>query len=194
MRACDEVGFDKSMIPKFAKMVGGRIDLMLGSKYLRYFPKEVFQLLSGLTIYQSQFVDASGCTGAIGGPHKLWAEVEDFYGFVYTPVHHSFSTFISEQLEIYRNGYQVNPDVSSLQPQCYVSNKTSRYVESSDECYVSRKTKVFEASQEAGLDTSYRCVEHRNCHGCKKGPYIQDACFKEEAEKNLIAKSLFVDL
>ena len=178
MQACDSAGFDKSKLPKFAKVAGGSVDLMLGSKYLRYHPKEVFQLLSGLTVFRSQFVDSSGCTGVIGGPHALWSEIEKMYGFVYTPVHHSYSTFISEQLEIYNNGYQLNPDINFFKPQCHIS----------------RKIKVFEASQDAGLDTSYRCVDHRSCKKCKKGPHIQDVSFKEEAEQDLIEKSLFVDL
>ena len=96
MSACDQIGFNKSNIPKLAKMVGGQVDIMLGSKYLRYFPKEVFQLPSGLTVYQSQFIDSSGCSGVIGGPHKLWAEIEAFYGFVYAPVHHCYSKFITD--------------------------------------------------------------------------------------------------
>ena len=73
---------------------------------------------------------------------------------------------------MYKNGYQVNPDINFLQPQCHLTKKM----------------------KDAGLDTSYRCVEHRNCSNCKKGPYIQDVSFKEEAEQNLIDKSLFVDL
>ena len=92
----------------------------------------------------------------IGGPHAIWSEIEKMYGFVYTPVHHSYSTFISEQLEIYNNGYQLNPDINFFKPQCHLS----------------RKIKVFEASQDAGLDTSYRCVDHRSCKKCKKGPHI----------------------
>jgi len=40
---------------KLPEVVGGRVDLMIGIKYLRYCPKSVLQLSSGLTIYKSVF-------------------------------------------------------------------------------------------------------------------------------------------
>ena len=42
-------------LPSVPEFVGGEVDLMIGIKYLRYHPKIVFQLPSGLTIYQSVF-------------------------------------------------------------------------------------------------------------------------------------------
>ena len=78
-------------------------------------------------------------------------------GCVVTKIRKTFP----EQLGIYNNGYQLNPDINFFKPQCRIS----------------RKIKAFEASQDAGLDTSYCCVDHRSCKKCKKGPHIQDVSY-----------------
>ena len=45
--------------------VGGGTDLMMERKYMKYFPKAVFQLLSGLTSYESVFVNPDGSRGVV---------------------------------------------------------------------------------------------------------------------------------
>ena len=46
-------GKDPKYLPKLPAFVGGHSNFMIGLKYLRYYPKKVFQLPSGLTIYKS---------------------------------------------------------------------------------------------------------------------------------------------
>ena len=41
---------DPESLPKLPKFVGGETDFMIGVKYLKYFPKLVFKLPTGLTI------------------------------------------------------------------------------------------------------------------------------------------------
>ena len=43
-------GLNPKGLPKLPNKVGGNTDLMLRIKYLKYFPKEIFQLPSGLTL------------------------------------------------------------------------------------------------------------------------------------------------
>ena len=42
-----------SNLPRLPNSVGGPVDIVLGKQYLKYFPKEVQQLDSGLNLYKS---------------------------------------------------------------------------------------------------------------------------------------------
>ena len=61
--AYKDAGGDPTTLPKIRKSVGGEIDFMIGIKYLMYYPKMIFQLPSGLTIYESVFENANGVRG-----------------------------------------------------------------------------------------------------------------------------------
>ena len=65
-KAYQDAGGDARTLPKIPKSVGGEIDFIIGIKYLRYYPKMIFQLPSGLTIYESVFENADGGRGVIG--------------------------------------------------------------------------------------------------------------------------------
>ena len=66
-------------LPQLQKYVGGDTDFMLGIKYLRYYPEKLFQLPSGLTIHISCLKNADGTRGVVGGPHKVFTEIESRY-------------------------------------------------------------------------------------------------------------------
>ena len=72
-------GGDSRELPKLPKSVGGHTDFMIGIKYLRYYPEKVFQLPSGLSIHRSWFKNADGTRGVIGGPHRVFTEIESTY-------------------------------------------------------------------------------------------------------------------
>ena len=64
---------------------------MIGMKYNRYIPEQVFKLPSGLGIYRSHFKNVDGTYGVCGGPHPLIAQIDQqFYG--------QGNNFISQQL------------------------------------------------------------------------------------------------
>ena len=65
----------KNSLPKLPSTVGGEIHLMIGVKYLRYHPKPVHQLPSGLKLFQSSFCSPNGERGIKGGPHKVFTDV-----------------------------------------------------------------------------------------------------------------------
>ena len=102
-----QAGGELKNLPALPKCVGGDTDFMLGIKYLRYFPEKIFQLPSGLTIYKSHFRNADGSFGIIGGPHKIFTEIEQQH-------HLCHSSFISNQYQLFHLGFHVNPDLSLL--------------------------------------------------------------------------------
>ena len=60
-------------LPKLSSKVGGETDILLGSKYLRYFPKLVFEHESGLRILKSMFKSPCGSRGVVEGPHPKFS-------------------------------------------------------------------------------------------------------------------------
>ena len=108
-RAFKATGGDTSKFPKLPKSIGGEVDIMIGVKYLRYHPKPIFQMPSGLCIYESVFTSADGSRGVIGGPHQIFTEIhKQFYNSS------SKKSFLAYQQHLFTMGYQVNPDVSLL--------------------------------------------------------------------------------
>uniref|UniRef100_A0A7M5XLB4 Uncharacterized protein n=1 Tax=Clytia hemisphaerica TaxID=252671 RepID=A0A7M5XLB4_9CNID len=53
--------------------IGGDVHMMIGVKHLKYFPKHVYQMPSGLAILESLFTSSSGGRGVIAGPHPSFS-------------------------------------------------------------------------------------------------------------------------
>ena len=63
------------------QLAGGAVDMLLGSKYLSIFPKEVHTLPSGLTIYKSQLASHGGkFNSCIGGAHSSFTALAGLAG------------------------------------------------------------------------------------------------------------------
>ena len=167
---CQHYHDDPTDLPTPSKSVGGDVHLMIGVKYLRYHPKLIFQLPSGLAIYKSVFSNTDGSDGVIGGPHR-----------VFTDIHKKFFNntemrgFCSNQYKLYQMGIQVNPDVSTLS-------------------LPSHKIKQFDKAETAGSEISYRCVNCRNCKDCKSSVHQREISIKEEMEQDLINSSIEIDI
>ena len=69
-----KAGLDPSSLSKLPVSVGGQTDLMLGIAYLKYFPREIFHLPCGLTIYESIFSNSDGTRGYIS---RSWLQKAD---------------------------------------------------------------------------------------------------------------------
>ena len=174
-------------LPRIPDEVGGKIDFMIGIKYLRYFPETIFQLPSGLTIYRSKFQNPDGSCGIIGGPHMVFTDIERQNHLCKT----SKLNFLSNQLQLYRNGFQLNPDVKFLKDSCndIVLNNDD---ESTPDIFLSRKMKLFENYEHAGSEIQYRCVNCRDCQNCK----VKDGellSIKEEVEQGIIDRSVKIE-
>ena len=164
-------GKDPSQLPKPAQSVGGDVHFMIGIKYLRYYPRFIHQLPSGLTIYESLFKNQDGSRGVIGGPHPVFTQIHQSF-FNQTSIH----GFFTEQYQLYRMGIQVNPDIRML---------SSR---------ITTRVKQFEDVEDTGSTITYRCIKCRSCKDCKNSSHLEEISIKEEIEQNLIDSSITLDL
>ena len=78
--AYEATGENASQLPKLPASIGGDIDFIIGTKYLRYHPQPVFSLQTGLTTFKSPFIGIDGKQGVIGGPHPVISEVDKVHG------------------------------------------------------------------------------------------------------------------
>ena len=177
-----------SDLPKLPNVVGGSVDFMVDIKYLRYHPRQIFQLPSGLTFYQSAFTNADCTTGVIGGPHQLFTQIENHFHVN----GNNTSTFLCDQLTLYHQGYQVNPDISVLG---FKTNDIDLHFNSKiSNVHLSQHIKLHEECEAAGANISYRCVKCRSCIECKHHDTLEEISIKEEVEQNIIDKSVVVDV
>ena len=180
-----------SNLPKLPQTVGGEIDFMIDIKYLRYHPQPVFQLPSGLTIYKSMFRNADGGSGMIGGPHEIFTAIEK--QFQLTSNHQS--NFFSNQLTLYRHGYQINPDISMLGYKMCMFDVNNDVHEVMDrDVYIPKWIKTFNEAEEAGSEISYRCTKCINCQDCKDHDQIEAISIREEVEQDIINQSVVIDV
>ena len=60
-----------------AHLGGVEVDIMMGIRYLKYFPEKKFSLPCGLAIFEGQFKSPDGLSGILGGTHKSWRNARD---------------------------------------------------------------------------------------------------------------------
>ena len=131
----------------------------------------MFQLPSGLAIYKSWFKNADGTRGVIGGPHRVFTEIESLNQV-------NVRSFLTDQYKLFRSGYQVNPDASMLHVKFkkdYLNNAVVNTYQFNnvDEAKITqsllvRKQKMFEDVENTGSEITYRCSKCRNCKVCKE--------------------------
>ena len=113
------IGGNVSDLPGLPKCVGGEVDFMIGSKYFRYYSEKIFGLLSGLTIYNSPFINADGKgNGVIGGPHAIFTKISQSMS------NRCQHAYISEQYELFKMEYHINPDACLLNMKYGLSART----------------------------------------------------------------------
>ena len=99
-------------LPKLSSKVGGDTDILIGSKYLRYFPKLVYEHESGLRVLKSVFKSPCGSRGVVEGPHPSFTEVErKFFG---NQVNLSLKSYFVEPVQVIRSRWKRSRDVSLL--------------------------------------------------------------------------------
>ena len=167
--AYTKTGGNPSTLPTLPPIIGGDVDFMVGIKYLRYHPQQVFQLPSGLTIYQSIFKSPDGSRGVIGGPHRIFNEINRSLsnGF-------SMRTFVANQLDLYKSGFQINPDVPLLNLQ--------RLTTTNHICV--RNIDHFEEVEKAGTEISYRCSKCRSCIDSKQTNQLSQQASEKKWSRN----------
>ena len=180
-------------LPKLPKFVGGETDIMLGIKYAKYFPKEVYSLPCRLAIYESVFETPGGTRGVLGGPHPNFTKIEREFGA------HISNCSLFVEAELYKKRFQLEHDIPLLgvkkQGLCYGSvegdpDEDSFYLNGGREIYAARKPpkacQLFDEIENAGTEVTYRCVECRSCPECKRGERLDSVSIQEEVEQSLI--------
>ena len=198
-------------LPKLPSCVGGETDILIGSKYLRYFPKIVFEHITGLGVYQSQFESHDGSRGVLNGPHPKFSEVESrFRGNHMKPV-----VYFSETVQLIRSsgvystpllGTKVDPTQHLFDfPACCTNiDSADRVVNPGEGCVENRHVamaarkppkcvKQFDAVENVGTEVTYRCVDCRGCQNCLIGPRVDAVSIQEEVEDAMIKKCVKVD-
>ena len=182
-------------LPKLPKFVGGDTDFMIGIRYLRYYPEKIFELPTGLTIYESKFKNIDGTRGIVGGPQHVFTEIEKrFYGSVQQQ-----KTYLLQQYSLFKMGYQVNPDISLLSIRenkdhlkDIILNDESEY-ESNTNYFSLKQQNIFNLVENAATEISYRCISCRDCKDCLNNEHIENISIREEVEQDLIDKSVQVN-
>ena len=87
----------KILLPSVPKNVGGTsVGIMMGIRYVRYFPKLLYSLNCGLGIYEAQFKTPDGNLGILGGPHKSWRAVHNSSQIM------SPAIFLTQEMKAYK--------------------------------------------------------------------------------------------
>ena len=183
--------------------VWGRTDLMIGIKYLKYFPRQIFQLPSGLTIYESMFTNVDGSRGIIGGPHRIFSEIEKQL----KGTHLSLGAYLTDVFSSYQKGYKLSVEVPMLGTKYNDSfvdevisyNDDSNEKQRFDSGFANRRIslkieKRFNEIKNAGTEIRYRCIKCRDCLDCKTNEKIENISIQEEFEQGLIDRSVTVNI
>ena len=194
-------------LPKLPNEVGGTVDIMVGKQYLKYFPREIVQLESGLTLYKSRFKSPDDTDGVIAGPHPEFTKINRMAHFIsdrkfvyFSPSVQKYKDYCSLTDDVTLLGYKkpLKQKVDSgekceFDTPCVLSQEKGMGVE----VYAVRGPKMlkrFDNVEESGTNHSYRCHDCRNCLECKNGGTIEEISIQEEHEQNLINKSVTIDL
>ena len=156
----------------------------------------MLQLPSGLTIYRSWFNNADDTRGGVGGPHKVFTEIESRY-------HMNTATTCSKQVTKSTKMHSLlhvkvkkdffNNIMVSEENQNEM-NCVSKNMEPSQSNMLVRNFKKFEEVENAGSEISYRCNNCRNCKACKEHARAgYDECQGRKVEQDVINKSVTVD-
>ena len=190
-KACRDASFPAEGIPSYPQYVGGDVHFMIGIKYRKYFPVHVFTLPSGFQVCESPFVSADGSRGVLCGPHS-----------VVTAMYKSFNcsmlqrSYLSHQMQLYRMGYQVNPDCAFLRPPSGTpSDRDEADDVHNDTSYAAivKKQNQFEDVESAGSLITYRCVKCRKCAECRCSERIELVSIREEIEQDIIENSVAIE-
>ena len=76
---------------------------------MRYHPKEVFQLKSGLTIFKPIFHNVDGSLGFVARPHKTFNKINDHHLF-----HQQIKSFFTSHHQLSQEQSFESPDDSLL--------------------------------------------------------------------------------
>ena len=194
-------------LPRVTRQVGGDTDLLVGSKYLKYFPELVYKLESGLSLLRSMFSSDDGSTGVIAGPHpdvdRQLQKLNDRAG---NPVYSAFfKSSVVIDWDLLQRVYDDAPIpkgeyINEVACECFCDHLTKQFNEPVREYDAfpikrgPRAIKLFDEIENTGTEITYRCPDCRQCADCKKGPRIDEITIEEEVEQFVIDNCVEVDI
>ena len=171
-------------LPKLPSKIGGKVDIMIGSQYLKHFPIEIGRLESGLTLYRSLFQSKDGTDGIIAGPHPAFTSTNRASHFsvgssrsYYSSAVRAYFDYLDKIRDVPLLGYQEplpNPDPVA----------TNLDVVESEFCDPVGGEGAFDSDS---INISFMCIRCRKCdcydvYSSKRGPRNLKAF--EELEKS----------
>ena len=205
---------DNKKVPymKADSEVGGQcVDIILGIKYLKYYPELVFSLPSGLSVYKARLKSASGCQAILGGPHAAWTAASSRAQHMNPRVYLTAEAraWYTEQKWVVINQDKFSKMVDSDQEVAEVISSImvddQKELKGCDHCHCDEsggqhemynvatlERRLWQVEQ-LGTESPYRCVACRSCSKCRKGDTLEAISFKEEAEQALIEQSVQLD-
>ena len=193
---CKKSGNDPKLLPRLPVTVGGETDIMIGIKYLKYFPKQILQLPSGLTIYKSLFKNKNGTEGVVGGPHQSFTNDWEKSGQL------AYSYEVMPEVTQYRRIHQASVEVPLLGWGNRFEDPDHEYADVSPahgnlgvltNLRPPKVSQIFDKLEVAGTEITYRCKDCRACPECKKSDRFESISIQEEIEQTVIEKSVTVD-
>ena len=183
-------------LPAADKQVGGtEVDILIGMKYFKYFPKLLFYLPSGLSVFKAMFKSASNNQAILGGTSALWKQAAE--------TAHSLgpAAFFLSEIKAYKNHCETLWNAATV-----VHRPAIKEEDDDQEIYhvdeidhtaaltmTSAKLKEVLTAEDLGSNIEYRCPGCRNCVRCKNSEFLDKVSLQEEREQFLIEKSVGYD-
>ena len=194
-------------LPKLSKCVGGDTDILIGSRYSRCHPNEVWRV-DGLRVYDSSFLSADGTTGVIWGPHPdIDRQLQNQFQTQNVCLTSYFPSTVSNLRERFEKERGLHLlDEKIMEEPCFLIEKMRAFNEKNEieedvrldeNVLMTKRTpklaNLFDEIESAGTEVSYRCIDCRDCSKCKKGPRIDALSIQEEVEQDIIERGVVVD-
>ena len=196
---------------KVPKISGGKIDVLLGIQYSIIQPVPIQELDSGLTIYKARLTSYDSSENAlIGGPHTSFQFLSEKCGNTAALLAH-FTEGLQSLRLLGPPRIPINP--LSLEDEIFALSHNSTelgdiFTDVSKPCVscftglvldddygeTLKEIKKLRLEQECGMELNYRCVKCRDCQACKDSDKTESLSLKEEAEMEVIDRSVSLDL
>lgn len=201
-------------LPEAPTTIGGKpVDVLLGIKYLRYYPELLFSLPCGLGVYKSKLKCSGGFQAVLGGPHKAWKNAYDKS----TPIA-SMMFYLSKEAKAFRVQTQSLSNVlcfdrkqdddgmddllAELEPEddhecppaCLDVDCITTTMQRSRIMSIKTDEAKMKKIDDIGTEISYRCIKCRGCKECLRGETIEKTSLTEEVEQNDIEAGIRHDV
>ncbi|MBM3938553.1 MAG: hypothetical protein FJ333_07870, partial [Sphingomonadales bacterium] len=181
-------------LPTSDDTIGGTaVDIIIGIRYLKYYPELVFTLPSGLAIYRAKFKSYSGHQAVLGGPHAAWTIAAEAASHMNPRAYLTSEAraWCVEQAWVRLNQDKFKPVQDGGEDDCCCDGngdemKASLFTSAT----IKKQEDQFWRVEAAGTEISYRCENCRSCQKCKNPDMWEAVSLREEAEQALIKASV----